>query len=120
MSGYRQSNYDPNWGWEELGPPARPYNAAQWFGVLLAVAGLAIFLAYAAGRLGLVPRVLDSPSPATALFLVAVVLINSRRRPATDPAPELAADRKRWMIITALVCAVVLGAAAVIEFSGAN
>jgi len=117
---YRQSNYDPNWGWEQAGPPVRPFNWVQWLGVAFGVLGIALYAAYFAGRAGWMPELLDSPTLGFPLFAAAIVLINSRRHPAHDPAPELAAARKRWLIVIALICAVVLGAAAVIEFSGAN
>ncbi len=118
MSGYRQSRYDRN-AYERLGPPLRPYNGWQWLGVAFALAGLAISLVYFAGRLGWVAPLIDSTSPALGLTLGGGALINSRRQPAHDPAPELAAERKRLLIITISICAAVIAVAAVIDSVGA-
>lgn len=118
MTGYRQHSFDPN-AYEQPGPPLRPYNWVQWTGVALLVAALLIYAVYFAGRAGLIAEQLDSAAPGIGLGLAGVGLINSRRQPSTDPAPELAAARKRWLIVTGLVCALVLGAAAFIEFQGA-
>ena len=46
-------------------------------------------------------------------------MISSRRHPNVDLAPELAPARRRWLLITTALCAVILGAATIIAFSGA-
>ena len=119
MSGYRQSGHDPDFT-HRMGQPLRPYNGWQWLGVVFAIAGLAIALVYFAERLGWIPTLIDSTAPVLGLVLAGVVLINSRRQPATDPAPELAAARKRWLVIIVAVCAAILGLAIAIDFLGAN
>jgi hypothetical protein len=114
---YRQSNFDPN-AYEEPGPVVRPFNWVQWTGVALGSFGVAIFAYYLLGKAGWVPPI-DSPMPGAVLPLLGVSLINWRREPSYDPAPELAAARRRWLIVIVAICAVILGAALVIEFTGA-
>ena len=119
MSGYRQHSFDPN-AFEQPQPPLRPFNWVQWIGFVLVMIGLAINLLYFAGRFGWIPPLLESTSPALVLLIVGVVLINSRRQPGTDLAPELASARKRWLIIIIIgLCAAILGGAAAIELTGA-
>jgi hypothetical protein len=118
MSGYRQSSYDPN-AYPRYGKPLRPYNWAQWLGVVFAVLGVLGYFAWAAEKLGWIAIGLKEPAPFISLPLIGVALINSRREELDDPAPELAAARKRWLIITIAICAAILGAAAAIEFKGA-
>jgi len=118
MSGYRQHSYDPN-AYERLGPPLRPYNRWQWLGVVLILASLAINIVYFAGRLGWISPLLDGSAGAVGLLLPGILLINSRRHPATDLAPELAPARKRLLIITVAICAAILGVAAAIDLTGA-
>ncbi|MFL6731532.1 MAG: hypothetical protein ACJ8D6_05230 [Sphingomicrobium sp.] len=119
MSGYRDtSNFDPS-GSPRYGKPLRPYNWAQWLGVVFASLGVLGYLVYAADRLGWISIGLDSPAPFISLPLIGVALINSRREELDDPAPELAQDRKRWMLIIVALCAAILGGALVIEFTGA-
>lgn len=114
MTGYRSHSFDPN-AYERQGPPMRPYNALQWTGLALVLAGICIDLVYFAGRLGWTPKLLGNPAPSTGVLLAGVALINSRREPASDPAPELAADRRRWMAIILTICAVVFSVAAIID-----
>ncbi len=119
MSGYRQSSFDPN-AYSQAGRPMRPFNWVQWTGVGLEVVGLGLFLLFLAGKLGWFPRLADIPPiSGTTLMLIGIALINSRRHPYIDLAPELAPARKRLLIITVAICAAALGAAAVIQFSGA-
>ena len=118
MSGYRQSNFDPN-HYDRAGAPLRPFNWVQWTGVAFEVAALAVFLVFIAGEFGWIRPLIGSPMFAVALQMPGLLLINSRRQPAVDPAPELAAARKRWLLIVVALCTAVLGAATVIAFSGA-
>ena len=115
MAGYRQHSYDPNAG-GEYGPPLRPFNWVQWLGVASFGVGLAIMLAYAGGKLGLLPKLLDSPTPGTAFVLISMPLINWRRQ--TVPlSPETI--RRRSLIILAALAICALAAALVIYFKGA-
>jgi hypothetical protein len=120
MAGYRQSSFDP---YAEIrgGGPKRPFNWVQWTGFALALLGAAFAVAFLLGEAGVIPKFFfKSPAPFTSLPLIGLILINSRREDVADPAPELAPARKRWTVITAIVCAVILGAAALISaFTGA-
>ena len=118
MAGYRdRSSFDPN-AYERQGPPLRPFNWVQWTGVGLIALATLLALAALVGDLGYGPRLFGkSPPPFFALPVIGMLLINSRRQPATDPAPELAAQRKRWLIITAVICALIIGAAAIIDIA---
>ena len=119
MMGYRDtSNYDP-YGTMNQGRPLRPFNLVQWSGVGLALFGIALYAAYFAGRLGWTSELLDSPMFGFAMLMLGVVLVNSRRESSHDLAPELAAQRKRWLLIIIAIAAAVLGAAALIELQGA-
>jgi hypothetical protein len=117
MAGYREHSFDPS-ATTSYGRPLRPFNWVQWTGVAFAVASIAINVAFLAGEAGWIPKAIGSPAIATGPLLVGVALINSRREPITDPAPELAAARRKWLIITVAVCAAILGAATVIAFKG--
>ena len=118
MSGYRDtSGYDPNAS-PRYGKPLRPYNWVQWTGVAFAVLGIAGYLVYAACRLGWLPLDWTDPGPIIALPLMGVALINSRREEVYDPAPELAAERKRMLLIVAAICFVVLGIATIFALKG--
>jgi hypothetical protein len=110
MSGYRQSNFDPNAAWGQPGPPMRPYNWVQWTGVAIAVIGAAGCIYYLLGKAGLVPRLLDDAMPWAVLPIIGAALVNSRREPGKPLSPEMA--RKRLLIILAAV--VVAGIAALI------
>ncbi len=118
MIRYRQSIHDPN-AYARQGPPLRPFNWVQWLGVAFAGAGVGIALAYLGGRAGWTPKLLDSPVIGSALVLLAIVLINSRRQTITDPAPGLAPARGRWMIIFVSFCVVLIGAATILQLIGA-
>jgi hypothetical protein len=118
MTGYREHSFDPN-GTTSYGRPLRPFNWVQWTGVGLAVVSIAINVAFLASAAGWIPKAIGSPALATGPLLVGVALINSRRVEVPDPAPELAAARRKWLIITVAVCAAILGAATVIAFKGA-
>ena len=119
MAGYRdRSNFDP-YGTPTYGRPLRPFNWVQWAGVFCMAVGLGIDLLYFTGRLGWSPRAIGNPVFALPGLMLGVALINSRREGAIDPAPELAAARRRWLIITIALCAVIIGAAIVIDLQGA-
>ena len=120
MAGYRDtSSFDP-YAYPRYGKPLRPYNWVQWTGVAFAMLGIAGYLVYAADRLGWLSLGWRNPGPLVALPLIGVSLINSRREEVYDPAPELAAARKRWLLIILAVCFVVFGAAiAISSFTGA-
>lgn len=114
--GYRQSSFDPN-AYERQGPPLRPFNWVQWTGVAVMALGLMIELAYLASRLGWIPLHLKSAAPLPGFLVIGMVMINSRRQPYVDPAPELAAARKRWTLITVAICTAILGTALIIQFA---
>jgi hypothetical protein len=113
MAGYREtSNVGP------IGtpsPPTRPFNRVQWTGVALIVLGVALELAFFAGEAGWLPKWRAVPSLAFTPLICGTLLINSRRGPTTDPAPELAAQRRKWLTITVSVVAVILGTATIID-----
>ena len=120
MAGYRDtSNYDP-YASPRYGKPLRPYTWVQWTGVALMAIGIALDVAYFAGRLGWLWKPMDAPMLALPPLFLGVSLINSRREEVPDLAPELAAARKRWLLIVTLICVVVLGAAAAIDLLGAK
>jgi hypothetical protein len=117
MTGYRQSSFDPN-AFEQPGPPLKPYNWVQWTGIGFAAVGVAIILLEWAGKLGLIPRWIDDAGFApVSLMLIGMVLINSRRAPSTQAGSEQLANNRRILILTVAICAVVLGATLVIEFT---
>ena len=120
MPGYRDtSNYEP-YGTANYGRPLRPYNMVQWTGVGFIVFGLALDLLYFVGRLGWTRQHMATPSYAMVPLFLGIALVNSRRQPVHDLAPELAEQRKRWLIIITIICVVVLGAATIIDLLGAN
>jgi len=117
MAGYRDtSSYEP-FALPQHGRPMRPYNWVQWAGVAIVVIGLALDLLYFVRHVDWMKAI--APSLAVPIILIGISLINSRRQEVVDPAPELAAARKRWLIITVAVCTVILGVAAIIDFKGA-
>jgi len=118
MSGYRESSFDPYAGPSNQGPPVRPYNWVQWTGVVLVFAAVVLNVIFVGGSIGWWPKVLSSPSIAISLPLFGVALINSRRQPSTDPAPELAAARRKWLAITVAIAAVILGVATIFAMKG--
>ena len=119
MSGYREHSFDPN-AYEQPGRPLKPYNWVQWTGVAIGVLGLAIIALGLLGRFGWIPPWLDGP-PAGAFMLpiIGISLINSRREPGTQVGSEQLEKNRKVLLITAAICAAVLGAALAIEFSGA-
>ena len=120
MTGYRDPVYDPN-AWEPQGRPLRPFNWVQWLGVALTTIGVLAYVYSAGASFGWVPKIRFQPMMAgLPLLLIGIALVNSRRQGETDLAPELAAARKRTMLITIAIVAVILGAAAAIDFTGAN
>jgi hypothetical protein len=116
MSGYRQSSYDPMAS-PRYGRPLRPYNWVQWTGVGLIVVGLAIDVLYFTSRLGWIAKA-DAPLLALPPIMIGALLVNSRREQVADPAPELAAARKRWLIIVTILCVAMLGAAVILDYLG--
>ena len=118
MAGYRDSsNFDPCAS-PRYGRPLSPFNWVQWTGVALAISGIAFELAYFAAKLGWIPNFADTPTIGSTLVLLSIPLVNSRREELPDLAPELAAQRKRWLIIVTLVCAVILGIATIFALKG--
>ncbi len=118
MSGYRQHSFDPN-AFEQPGAPLRPYNWVQWVGVGLHILGLGLFLFHLADKIGWIDLAVGS-GVGLVPMLIGVALINSRRAPSTIITPEQQARNKRMLVITVAICAVILGLAAAIEFTGAN
>jgi hypothetical protein len=117
MSGYREHSFDPN-AYERQGPPMRPFNWVQWTGVVLACIGIAIDIAYVGSAFGWWPKVLNTPAVSSTPLIFGMIMITSRRQPVTDPAPELAAARRKWLVITVAVCAVILGVATIFALKG--
>jgi hypothetical protein len=118
MSGYREHSFDPNAGERRSGPPMRPFNWVQWTGVTFVVIAVAIDIAYAGSAFGWWPKVLKSPAFSTTPLIFGMMMIASRRQSVVDPAPELAAARRRWLIITVAVCFVILGVATIFAMKG--
>ena len=119
MTGYRQHSYDPN-AWEEPAPPARPFNWVQWTGVGFAVLGGLFWAAYVLARIGIIPQVVDSALPFIMMTCIGAVLVNSRRQPAREITSAVAAKRRRWLAIAAILFAILVAAAAFIDIQGAN
>ena len=118
MNAYRQSSYDPN-AYEQPGRPLKPYNWVQWTGVAVMAVGAALLVASLLGWIGWIPQWMKEFSPAPIMLMVlGMVLINSRREPGTQVGSEQLAKNRKVLLITLAVCAVILGAALVIEFSG--
>jgi lysylphosphatidylglycerol synthetase-like protein (DUF2156 family) len=118
VSGYRQSSFDPN-AFEQPGAPLRPYNWVQRLGMTLALVGLVMTLARAAGEFGWIEPLPIMHFPGSILLIIGAVLVNSRRAPSTLVTSEQLARNKRVLVITVAICAVILGLAAAIEFTGA-
>ena len=119
MAGYREHSFDPN-AYEQPGPPLRPFNWVQWTGFALAMAGLAIYLVYFAGRLGWMTPLLDGTTLALVLTIAGVVLINSRRQPGTLVGSEQLARNRRVLLITVVICVALIGVAAIFDLQGAS
>ena len=110
MAGYRdRSGFDPMAG-GSYGPPLRPYNWVQWVGVAIGLLGIAIILVYLGGRVGVIPTLLDSPSPGFALPMIGAMLVNSRRQ-EVPLSPE---TKRRNTIVLAIGLAVCVAAAALV------
>jgi len=119
MSGYRVHSFDPN-AYEQPGPPLKPYNWVQWTGIGIGCVGAALIAIELLGRFGVIPRWVDDFSAMPFMLLViGMTLVNSRRAPGTEIGPEQRAKTKRTLLVTAAICAVILGAVVAIEFSGA-
>lgn len=117
MKGYRQSSFDPS-AYEQPGPPLRPFNWVQWAGVAIEVVGVAGWLLWLAGAMGLTPEWIRSPLIFILLGTSGGFLINSRRGPATEVGREALARQRTWLIITGFSLAAI-AAALVILFKGA-
>ena len=119
MSGYREHGFDPN-AYEQPGPPLKPYNWVQWTGVAIGSVGAILVTLDVLARIGWTTRWIGDPSPAPFFLLIlGTVLVNSRRAPGVEVGSEQLAKNRRTLLITAAICAAILGAALVIEFSGA-
>ena len=115
MSGYREHSFDPN-AFEQPGPPLKPYNWVQWTGVAFGVTGGVLITLAMLGRIGWVPSWVDlSPAPFM-LMVIGTTLINSRRAPGVQVGSEQLEKNRRTLIVTVAICAVIIGAALVIEF----
>jgi len=122
--GYRdKTNYEP------FGDPAsyntrpvRPYNATQWAGVALGSLGILMALLHFGNELGWFALGFDLGVPASiSAMMLGSLLVNSRREPVPDLAPELAAARRRWTLIVTLTVAALIGVAMIADaFLGAK
>ena len=118
MSGYHRHSFDPN-AYEQAGAPLKPFNWVQWTGVAIGFVGIMLITLDVLGRIGWTPRWIDDPSPASFMLLVVgMTLVNSRREPGTIINAEQRGRNKRVLIVTVAICAAVLGAALVVEFTG--
>lgn len=118
MSGYRDtSNFDP-YGQTNYGRPLRPFNWVQWTGVALELLGVAIYIAFILGSFGWTRKLIDTPAFGMAPLFLGISLINSRREERTDPAPELAGARRKWLAIVVAICSVILGIATIFALKG--
>ncbi|MGZ2412044.1 hypothetical protein ACUXST_001465 [Sphingomonas sp. F9_3S_D5_B_2] len=118
MTGYREHSFDLN-APSPQGRPERPFNWVQWCGVAMEVAALVGYGYFVAAKVGWVRDPgFDTMSIALPFLILGQTLIFSRRRDYVDPAPELAAARKRWLIIVVAICAAILGAATIIAMKG--
>ena len=104
MTGYRE---------HDDAPPA-PLTWVQRAGVACLFLGAAIVLVYIAGRIGLVPKLLNSPVPGTAVVAVAAPLIGVRRRPLSAET-----KRQRLHIILAAIALCAIVAVLTFMFKGA-
>ena len=116
MSGYRESSYDPN-AYERPGPPMRPYNWVQWSGFAMGCVGMAIALAYLAGRAGWIRDPLESPMPGVGFVMIGSILINSRRQPGSGDVRST--SRRTLIAISLALFAFAIALAALIYFKGA-
>ena len=114
MSGYREHSFDPN-AYQDPGQPLRPFNWVQWTGVTVIAICCAIELAHFAGRLGWIEPVFEESPRAFLFVILGLVLINSRREPPHDVAPELAAQRRGWLVTIVVASVVIVGIAFIID-----
>jgi hypothetical protein len=119
MTGYRQSNFDPNAAWGEQGPPLRPFNWVQWTGVGFVFLGVLGYLLYFADKFGWIDIGLHDAVPFISLPLIGAALINSRRQPISPE--QAAANRRRALIVAAVgvVACIVSAAITILIFKGA-
>ena len=94
MTGYRERDQAP--------PP--PLTWTQRVGIACLFVGAGIVFVYIAGRLRLIPPLIDSPVPGTAAVAIAAPLVAARRGP-------LSAETKRQRLIIIAVALAVLAAA---------
>src|SRR5690349_10195850 len=119
MTGYRdQSGYDP-YAYERPGRPLRPYNWVQWIGVVMIATGALYAFAFLLAAADVIPIHFKSAMPFALLPLIGQTFVNSRREPGTPAGEEQLRRNRKVLLITVLVCAVILGIATVIEFTGA-
>jgi drug/metabolite transporter (DMT)-like permease len=116
--GYREHSYDPN-VYEQQGAPLRPFNWVQWTGVAIGVLGLILTTINVLGQLGWIHPWFNGSQPFFVLLLLGLVLVNSRRDPSTTVGSEQLARNRKVLALTVAILAAILGAAAVIQFSGA-
>lgn len=117
MTGYREHSFDP-YGSPNYGRPLRPFNWVQWTGVGFELVGVATYVAFIFGAFGWTRQLFSTPAFGMAPLFLGISLINSRREERTDPAPELAAARRKWLAIVVAVCAVILGIATIFAMKG--
>ncbi len=117
MPGYREHSFDPN-AYERPGPPMRPYNWVQWSGVAFGAVGVAIALAWLAGRAGWIRNPLESPTPGIGFLAIGSILINSRRQPGSGEVRST--SRRTLFAITLSLIAFAIALAAVLYFQGAK
>jgi hypothetical protein len=118
MTGYREHSFNPSAGERSGGPPMRPFNWVQWTGVAFVVIAIAVDLAYVGSAFGWWPKIMKTPVLSTTPLIFGMMMITSRRQSIVDPAPELAAARRKWLVIVFAVCAVILGVATIFAMKG--
>ena len=118
MTGYREHSFDPN-AYEQPGPPLKPYNWVQWAGVAIGGVGAALITLYLLGKIRLIPQWVEASPAPFMLLVVGMLLIYSRRAPGVQVGSEQLAKNRRVLLITVAICAAIIGAAVVIELSGA-
>lgn len=117
MGGYRENHFEPG-AYEQPGALVKSFNAVHWSGVALIFAGAAALLAIIAGRFRWLPRLGNTDlAPCIPLTAVGSALVNAGRQPATDLAPNLTAERRRWMLIVVTICAALFSAAIIIDIA---
>ena len=119
-AGYRENDVEHSAGFGQGRPmrPMRPFNWVQWCGVVCLCLAVAVDGLYFAGRLGWARPVLKSPTAVFGFVMCAMFMINSRREPAVDLAPELAPARRRWMMMIVTGVSILLVLATLLTFLG--